>query len=356
MFGKFVESFVLAANQRKRAFQVLLAFIGLCLLGAVANAGTIATDPNSVLSGYTALQFNDYENAYDSNGNIVPVTGPGARNLQPGDTLQGVFVVTDAQSQGGDYYIPQLGNPYVEITGVFDEYVSAFVTTGSEGAGYYVLTPDTTSTLGSKAISGATFQSTYGTGSMIALFSNNNDAMSPDILGNGLSTAPYNTTSGAWSLATTGAKWVTFGSLGESGTTGWGSDYYWAANQTAPGSANYGASLALIENLSTIPSNAWTGVNEPPPQNAPGSLGSMSNPFAFGGATYIGGTVAGQNLAGTAFTTFSSDPAQVDIVPQVPEPSSLGLIATFLGALTMLRAYRGKLSRGKLSRCPRRTP
>lgn len=154
----------------KRAFLTICAFSVLCLVGAGAHADTLATTPGQLVGGYTTFHYADYENVYDASGNLLgaPAT------VVAGDTIQGVFVVDSVSSASGAVYSPDQGG--VELTGVFDAYVS------SATDGQLQLTPDNTSNVGGKAISGSAFQSLHGTGAMLALYSNNSDNMPLSIL------------------------------------------------------------------------------------------------------------------------------------------------------------------------------
>jgi hypothetical protein len=313
---------------------VLASIVLQALLASSAHAAL--QDPNTLLSGYSTLKFYDYENIYDPTGTIVPVSGAGAATAQVGDSIEGVFVVTSMANQGGASYVPQVaGN--VEFTGVFDEYVAGIVGTGSNA--YYILTPDTTSVVGQKAISGAQFQSTYGSGSMVGIYYNNNQNIPIGTVGNGFTAAPYNSVSGAWALATSGTKYISFGAPGLSAS--WGSNYYWAANQTAPGTATFGASLQIVQNLTGIPNSLFGPVFEPPPQNAPLGLTLLPGQFSDGGTTYIAANGGlGLNTVGTPFNIFSSDPAAVDVTP---EPTGILVVGGLFGLWGLGLAFRRRM-------------
>src|SRR5579862_434827 len=146
--------------------RLLLAFIATMSLAATDAEASIATNANALLGGVTTYNLRDYENVYNSTGALVT-----SGVIQPGDTIQGVFVINQVISQfGSASYAPAAGG--VELTGMFDEYVS-----GYDGAGNYILMPDaTTVTSGGsngKAMSGAAFQAAYGNGAMFAIFQNN---------------------------------------------------------------------------------------------------------------------------------------------------------------------------------------
>ncbi len=341
---------VMAPAGCKCAFTLASALGAFCLFSVSGNAGTITTNPNALFSGNVSFSLHDYENLYDSNGSLLVSSGTPSRLAQPGDTVQGVFVITTLANSNtaGSGYNPDAGG--VELTGVFDEYVQSFVATGgSNGSGlangYFVLVPDTLANnpnagiQGAKAVSGTAFQSAYGSGAMIATYSNSNDAMPVGTLGNGLKSSPFNTIGGAWSLATTGNLFMSYGQNGS-----WGTTYYWAANQTGVGSASFSASLGIIDNMSTIPNGDFGSVVQPQPQTAPASLGQIPDAFGLGGNTYIVSDFssgAGFNLPNTAFSIYSTDPGGLNVVP---EPSSAALLGTLLGVVALLCGRRRKCS------------
>jgi len=315
---------LLAAVQNK-ALLMAAAFGALCLAVAVADGGTIATTPNQLLYGLTGYDLRDYENVYDASGNPV-TTRPGA----PGDTIQGVFVITQISNDdpaSSYYYVPQVPGA-VEITGVFDSYIS-----GVDAAGNYLLTPDTTAVAGQKALSGSDFQASYGTGAMLAVYYNNINAMPIGLNGNGI--AALSTASQAVSLATTnggnGSLWATYG---QAPGQAWGASngYYWAAQQAGIGVSTFAASLAMIANDTGLPSSDFSPMTQAPPA-------SFNDPVLFGIANtfVLQGTTKLQTTG--PYAIFSTDPAQLNFVP-VPEPSSITLAASLFGILSLLGVYR----------------
>lgn len=168
---------------------------------AAGSAQAVAITANGLLGGRTIYAINEYENLYDSSGNVVT-----SRVGQAGDSIQGVFVATQVSNQiGSAFYAPFIAGG-VELTGVFDEFVA-----GTDAAGNSIFTPDSTSVTSGKAISGAAFQATYGSGAMLVLFQNNTDAMPLSINGNGLVGL---TSAQAMSLASAGTEWASFGANG----------------------------------------------------------------------------------------------------------------------------------------------
>lgn len=344
MISNSLKRAVVSSIRVNFALRTLVLFGASIFVGTVASAGILATNPNSLLVGATSYDLRDYENLYDSAGNVVT-----SRLAQAGDTLQGVFVVTNVANSDPNsdpnkaIYSPDFPGGGVNITGVFDEYVA-----GIDSKGNYILTPDNTTTGGSKAMSGSAFQSTYGTNSMIAVFYNNVDAMPAQQNGNGLNS--MTTAAQAFALATTGTKWASFGAVNTTGgTTGWGASngYFWAANQTGVGVATFAASLGMIQNDTAFATNMYASV----PQNSPdppaggvntniNGTGSLSNVFAIQGTT---NTPAINTWMGpeTVYGIGSTDPVQLNLVP---EPASL----TLMGALVCTLALLNGLARKRL--------
>jgi hypothetical protein len=313
----------------------LLACFALQTLTA-ASVYAAATTPNQLLGGLTTYKLNDYENLYDSNGNVV--TG---RLAQAGDSLQGVFVITSVQNAlGTASYGPAANVPgSVELTGVFDELVSSVTTVGSNV--YTNLVPDNTTAVGSgsqaKFMSGAAFQASYGTGSMIAVFANNTLAMPVGSNGNGL--AGIGSTVNANLLATSGTKWATFGAAGANGAPGvFGGNYYWQglqSTQTGFGVASFAASVGFIQNLTGIPSADFQPITQSPPVGSPNpGFALIPNIFIIQGTT----NPTDANLAGTPYTVFSTDPAKIDFIP---EPTGIVVMGGLFGLWALgLAAFR----------------
>ena len=129
----------------------------MCLVLEALLAGSVQASiqpVNSVIgTGGTALQLQISEAIYNSAGQLVS-------SAAVGDTIEGIFVITSITSNGAGYYPPTTGN--VEFTGVFDEYVAG--TDGSPAnlvleADNATNNPTGYNVLGSKAMTGATFQS-----------------------------------------------------------------------------------------------------------------------------------------------------------------------------------------------------
>ncbi len=291
---------------------ILVCFVIQAMLTVKAQAAVTLT-ADGLLGGLTKYDLNDYENLYDSNGNLVT-----SRVAQAGDTLQGVFVINSVSNQYGTAnYSPQNGS--VELTGVFDELVQSIDSNGN-----VVLVPDTTTVTSGgsmgKAMSGAQFQATYGAGSMIAVFQNSTNAMNIGVQGYGLQGL---TTAQAMALATTGSEWASFGAKG---TWGASNGYYWAGLQTSPQVASFSASLGFIQNDTGIPSSMFMPLDQAPPVGTTdAALGLIANDFI------IQGTVnpASQQLAGTPYTDYSTDPAQVDFI--APEPTGFVVVGGLFG-------------------------
>ncbi len=298
--------------------------VALLFTGGAARAGTLATTPNDLLGGLTAYDIRNYENVYDSNGN--PVTS----SASAGDSIQGVFVVTHVSNAAGTAnYAPQFSGA-VELTGAFDAYIS-----GINSAGNYILVPDSTAVVGQKAMSGSAFQTSYGTGAMLAVYYNNVEAMPVGLNGNGIS--GLSTAAQAVSLATdnggNGAFWASFGA---NGTWGDSNGYFWG-DGTADGVSTFAASLGMVTNDTGLPSSDFQPLTQAGPVtfNEPALL-NIPNPFIIQGTTTA-------EITGP-YAVFSTDPAQLDFVTPVPEPSSLMLIAATCGALAVLRILRRKLA------------
>jgi hypothetical protein len=326
MFSSTEARLLLAPAARERVFVIAALLLALLFVGPIAHAGTIAMAPNDLLGGLTGYKLNDYENLYDSSGNVVT-----NRIAQPGDTIQGVFVITSVQNaKGTALYGPAAGIPgTVELTGVFDEAVLSV-----SPSGYTNLGVDTSTATGSgsqaKFMSGAAFQSNFGAGSMLAVFANNTLAMPVGANGNGLN--GIGTTGAAGALAMSGTKWATFGARGD-----FGGGYYWQglqSTQTGFGVSTFAASLGFIQNATGIPSNQFAPHIQSPPVGSPDpGFGTIPNVFIFQGTT----NPTDANLGGTPYTIFSTDPAKLDLVP---EPSSFALIFTLVGVLVLLSRNR----------------
>jgi hypothetical protein len=298
---------------------ILVLFVLLAMSPQILHAA-VATSPNQLLGGLTTFKINDYENLYDSNGNVVT-----NRIAQAGDTLQGVFVIAEVFNGGA---IPAFGyQPQtpgaVEMTGVFDELVQSVSVVGSNV--YTNLVPDNTTAVGSgsqaKFMSGAAFQASYGTGSMFAIYYNNKDAMPVGLGGNGLS--GIGNTAAASALAMSGTKWATFGANGAFGT-----GYYWQdlqSSQTGFGVASFAASLGFIQNLTGLPSAGFKPITQSPLLGSPNPVfGSIPNVFIIQGTT----NPTDVNLAGTPYTDFSTDPAKLDFDP---EPTGVVVMGGLFG-------------------------
>ncbi len=130
MISNSVTRLVYHAAVLNRVFSIAILFSIPCFVSDLSHAGTISTDANQLLGGLTKYDLNDFENIYDTAGNLV-TSGSGAQLI--GDSLQGVFVVNAVTNQTGNVnYSPQNGG--VQITGVFDELI-----TGFDPAGNFIL-------------------------------------------------------------------------------------------------------------------------------------------------------------------------------------------------------------------------
>ncbi len=168
---------------------------------------------------------------------------------------------------------------------------------------------------------------------MIAVFQNTTAAMNPNQNAYGLQGL---TTAQGFALAQSGSEWASFGAKGSWGQPG---GYYWSVPPTSSLVAvtSFAASLGFIQNDTRLNVNQFVPLN----QAAPG--GFVSDPALFGlaNAFIIQGTLnpTRQQLGGTNYEEYSTDPAQVDFVP-VSEPSSIVLSGPLFGVLALL--YRCK--------------
>jgi hypothetical protein len=185
-------------------------------------------------------------------------------------------------------------------------------------------------------MSGAQFQATYGNGTtnaMITTFYNNSNNMNAGINTHGLANL---TAAQSINLATSGTLWATFGAKST-----WGTNYYWAANQSAPGVATFAASLGFINNATGINSNLFLPITQSPPQGlgADGPLFTIPNVFVIQGTTSSPSqTDPSSNLYQTAYTVYSTDPARVNFIP---EPSGALVMGGLFGIWAIgLAAYR----------------
>lgn len=331
---------------KRSLFLCLFVVVGTLLVSRAQAA--LMTDPSQLLSGNTTMHFNDFENVYDSNGNLLNVTNPNAPGFQPiaaGDHIQGLFVVDSLSNASGNVYSPDVNQLYpsilpkppnaIEATGVFDTYIT------TDTAGELIFTPDNSSA------AGTAFQAAYGTGAMIAFYTNNSDNMKLNDPQNSLSGLTY---AQAVTLATTntvaapGTFWGSFGQgAGQTmapnpyagGPTS--ADYYWGANNTAPGVASFAASLGVVDPPAGVDPSLLNPIGQLPSSNTglpPNYFTDILNPFVIQGTTNP--TPSGNNLVGTAFDVYSTDPAALDLLP---EPGSI-LIMGGLFSIFALAVYR----------------
>jgi hypothetical protein len=287
-----------------------------CLVLLVLVTGkvqaSIATNANQLPDGLTTYVIRGYENAYDSSGNLVTT-----QSLTAGDTLEGVYVITLATNQFGTAnYFPQAAGA-VEITGLFDTLVGS-----PDAAGNFTLTADTTSTVGQRAFTGAQFQTSYGSNAMIALYQNNNNALTIGSTGNGLAGL---TLSQAFALASSGSYYASFG---QKGTWGASNGYYWAANVSGSGTTSFAASLGIIQNDTSFSSNSYLPITQSLPGglNPDSVLASIANSFA------LQGTVSSSdaNLTNTPFEFLSTGSGELDL-GSAPEPSGILVVGGLFG-------------------------
>src|SRR5262249_46175474 len=153
-----------------------------------------------------------------------------------GDELRGIFTITNSQTTSASQTRSPSG---FELTGIFDVNVNRVASTGGADA-LFEFTPR------------ASFETTYGTGAMVALF---NDT-SPDFTASG-------TVSATEASATDGSLYMVLG-----GTGTWGTNYYWGAVGSAnPGVAAFAASLHVLTNNTGIPTSEFQNLAQAPPSN-----------------------------------------------------------------------------------------
>ena len=110
--------------------------------------------------------------------------------------------------------------------------------------------------------------------------------------------------------------WASFGANGAWGAS---NGYFWG-DGTADGVSTFAASLGMVTNDTGLPSSDFQPLTQAGPVtfNEPALL-NIPNPFIIQGTTTA-------EITGP-YAVFSTDPAQLDFVTPVPEPSSLMLIA-----------------------------
>jgi len=311
---------------------VLVCLVLEAMLAASAQA-SVVSDASGFLSGKTVLDFRDYENIYDPSGNIV-TTGVATA----GDTIQGVFFVNFITNNGKDnsgYNVNTL-----ELTGVFDQLVGP-----NDAFGNQVLSPDNTTTTGSKALSGATFQSLYGPNAMLAIYATTGGSLTGESsLPVGVNTA---NAVAAWNLATNNSL-TSQNSVNGSGTTNLmatfgangSSPYYWAAQpDSQTGTTAYAASLGLLTNNTTIPYSQWALISQTPPGTIPpdAPLYGILNQLGLKGSAQITLDQNSNLVATGPYYETSTDPVTVSIIP---EPSSIVIMSGLFGIFAWVASRR----------------
>jgi hypothetical protein len=297
----------------KRAFATVMTFCILAFTAVKADAGTIVDNPGSSMfqkGSITQLKLSDFENVLDPRGNIIAPGSP----IEPGDTFQGMFLITTSQTPGGSN---QLSPGDFQLAGVFQTLIEAVTpNVNSNGDSAFKLVP----------YPPFATQFRLPAGAMCAIWD-----------------GPANTfdaAAGSWqaaeATATQGTLWQVGGAAPGSV---WGSDYYWASvGSSNPGSSSFTASLQLLYNGTGIPTSSFADLTQQAPASYPGgiSLVNILNPLAFQGITYL------NTYSGIPFQIASQDPLQENVVP---EPSSLVLAGALIGVLAVVGRHRRKVRR-----------
>ena len=247
----------------------------------------------------TLLNLYDYENEVNKSGGTAGL-------LEVGDRLRGIGYVNYSNKPGGGPATQR--NPVgFELTMLFDVEITA--TSGSGSNTLFTMSPTTS------------FETTYGTGAMIAVFHDT----TPDF------DASLSTVALAEATATDGSLYLVLGATGT-----WGTDYFWAANGsdgTDPntyGGSFFSASLALLTNNTGFANSDFLPITQTQPTGFPSSLASITNEFGIQGST----TPEPGDLE--AYHILSNDPLGANTIP---EPSSAAALIGLAG-MGLLLLYR----------------
>ncbi len=303
-----------------RHLSLLATLVLVTALSGMAQAATLENSPFSNLfqpNGITQFKLTDFENVFDSSGNLV--TGA----ITAGDTFQGIYNITTSQTPGGSNVLAP-GN--FSVTGIFDTVVSAVNSTGTAGVFSFTLVPDPNFNAHVLAIAGT--NPGLQAGAMIALY---------DTPANQFNAA--GTLTQAYTTALSGGILTQVGGNASSGTTGWGTSYYWAAvGSGSPGVASFATSLNLLyNNPATAPAtNLLAMLNQQAPAGfaSPSEMASLfaiTNPLALQGNTII------NTNSGIPFEIQSQDPLEEE---SLPEPTGFVVVGGLFGLWGVVKAVR----------------
>lgn len=269
--------------------------------------------PNDV----TTFKLTDYENVFDSAGNLVTGT------IVQGDTFQGIYIVTNSQNSGAGN---QLGPLNFQVAGIFDTLVLS--TTSGVGPGG----TNTAFTLGVdpnfNAHFGLTGTNALPAGAMTALYqgpANQFNASTGSISAANIAAAVGSVLNGA-TLAQVA------GNANGANQTGNNSTWYWAAvGPAGPGVASFAASLNLLYSNPLI-APALGGLASNLTQQAPANydtqtiidaLSAIQNKVALQGNTSL------QTLGNIPFEIGSQDPLREQNL--APEPTGILVVGGLFG-------------------------
>ncbi len=289
---------------------MFLVFVFAAIDGAKGSIQFVS-NPNDyfISTEVTNFKITNFENLIDR------AVGGTAGLIEVGDTLRGIFNVTNSQNDSSSEL--RFSDGSFELTGIFEVEVSRV----DAANGLFEFVPY------------APFATEFSlsAGAMIAAFYDT----SPNFSSAGSVAAAELT-------ATNGSLYFSLGANDDWGDVNADGDgYYWASQGSqTPGVASFAASLALLDNNTGIPASNFATLTQLPPAHAGGSftneaaLGGIGNEFALQGNTVP--------IAGSPYAVRSQDPLRVQL-NAVPEGSAIVtwlILGAVSGGVTLRRRKR----------------